>query len=41
MSAADKPENIDPEIPDQHHEGTLTKLIGARFVEAPIAEAPI
>jgi len=34
MAAADEPIRIDPEILNAHHEGTLTKLIGARFVEA-------
>ena len=34
MAAADEPIHIDPEILNAHHEGTLTKLIGARFVEA-------
>ena len=34
MAAADEPIPIDPEILDAHHAGTLTQLIGARFVEA-------
>ena len=34
MAAADEPIPIDPEILNAQHEGTLTKLIGARFVEA-------
>jgi len=34
MATADEPIRIDPEILNAHHEGTLTKLIGARFVEA-------
>jgi len=34
MAAADEPVRIDPEILNAHHEGTLTRLIGARFVEA-------
>jgi acyl-coenzyme A thioesterase PaaI-like protein len=34
MAAPDEPVRIDPERLDRHHEGTLTKLIGARFVEA-------
>ena len=34
MAAADEPISIDPEILNGLHEGTLTKLIGARFVEA-------
>ena len=34
MAAADEPIRIDPEILNAHHAGTLTQLIGARFVEA-------
>ena len=29
MAAADEPTRIDPEILNERHEGTLTKLIGA------------
>jgi acyl-coenzyme A thioesterase PaaI-like protein len=33
MAAADEPIRIDLEILNGRHEGTLTKLIGGRFVE--------
>ncbi len=34
MPAADESMHVDPEILNQLHQGTLTRLIGARFVEA-------
>ena len=34
MAAANEPVRIDPETLNALHEGTLTQLIGARFVEA-------
>ena len=34
MAAADEPIPIDPETLNALHDGTLTRLIGARFVEA-------